>query len=102
MVLIPVLTVWWTHRRGARREYGLLVGSILIVCIPLLVLAHDHHMTCTWYDGPLASGGIYTLQMPLAVFVSAVIAALPLKWKLVRNFVAILVGESLLVYTWIS
>ena len=101
IVLIPVLAVWWTHRRGRQREYWLLVGSVLIVCIPLFVLSHYRHMTCTWDRGPCA-GGIETVQLPLSIVVAATIAAVPLKWKLVRNFVAILAGEVLLVDKWIS
>jgi len=59
-------------------------------------------MTCTWYGGPLAATGIETLQLPLSVFITAAIAAIPMKWKLVRDFGAILAGEILLIDTWIS
>ena len=102
MVLIPVLTVWWTHRRGARKEYWLLACSVLPVCLALLIYWRFHHMICTWYAGPLAATGIETIQLPLSIFAAAGIAAIPTKWRLLRNFVAILVGEVLLVDTWIS
>jgi hypothetical protein len=104
IVLIPILAVWWTHRRGTQREYWLLVGSVLIVCIPLLVLSYYRHMTCTWHRGPCGpcAGGIKTVQIPLSILVAAAIAAIPMKWKLVRNFVAILAGEMLLMDRWVS
>ena len=102
MVVIPILVVWWSHRRGAKQEYWLLLASVLILCAALLVFSRFHHMICTWYDGPLAATGIFTTQLPLSIFVAASLAAIPIKWKLVRNFIAILVGEVLLVNTWIS
>lgn len=102
MVLIPVLTVWWTHRRGARREYWLLAASVFMVCISLLVFSHYHDMVCTWYGGPLAATGIMTFQLPLSVFITTVIAAIPTKRKVVRNFIAVLIGEVLLINAWIS
>lgn len=97
MFLIPILTVWWTHRRGARKEYGILAASVLIVCLALLVYSRFERMTRTGYHI-----GILTAQMPFSVFVAASLAAIPIKWKLVRNFVAVLVGEILLLDTWVS
>lgn len=102
IVLIPLLTAWWSHRCGTRREYGLLVACVAIVCIPLLMLSHYRDLTCTWYAGPLSSTWIKTVQLPLSVFVTATIAAIPIKWRLVRNFIAIIIGEYLLVDTLIS
>ena len=98
LFLIPVLTVWWTHRRGARREYWILAASVLALCMPLFVLAYYHHMTSIG-NSPV---GIETVQLPLSVVVTATLSAIPVKWKFVRNFVAILVGEVLLAPTWIS
>jgi len=97
-LLIPVLTVWWTHRRGARREYWLLMFSLFAVCLPLLVLAHYCRQAAI-LDSP---DGIHTIQLPLAVAVASGLSAIPIKWKSVRNFVAIMIGEILLMPTWIA
>ncbi len=102
MVFIPILTVWWAHRRAARKEYRFLAGSILCVCLALLVYSRFESMLFTWYAGPLAATGIMTAQIPLSIFVAAAIAAIPKERKLFRNVVAIFVGEVLLMNTWIS
>ena len=102
MVLIPVLTVWWTHRRSAQKEYRILAGSIIVVCLAFLAYGHFQRMICTRYDGPLAAVGIFTVQLPLSVFVTSLLSAIPVTWKFTRNFVAIVMGEILLLDTWIS
>jgi hypothetical protein len=102
MVLIPILNIWWTHRRAERREYKILVVSFLSLFGPLLILAYYRRCVCTRYDAPLSASGINTLQIPLSLLVTTLITMLPVKMKLVRNFIAFLVGESLLLDTWIS
>ena len=72
MVLIPILTVWWIHRRGARKEYWILADSVLTVCLALLICWRFNHMICTWYGGPLAATGIETVQLPLSILVGHV------------------------------
>ncbi len=93
LALIPPLTVWWAHRRCERREYVFLVLTFLAVFIPLLILAANRHLTATWYAGPLAATGIMTIQIPMALLVTTLLAAIPLKMKVVRDVVALLAGE---------
>ena len=101
--LLPILVMWWTHRRVERKEYRILIISLVLACVSLIVLAWFRPMTCTTYDGPLAARGIKTFQIPLAVLVTALLTMIPTQMKLLRGFVAVLIGEVILnMIAWIS
>jgi len=105
LALMPPLAVLWVHRRCERREYQILVLTFLAAFVPLLILAAERHRTAIRYDGPLAAAGIMTVQIPMALLVTTLLAAIPLKMKLVRGFVAMLAGEMTLFLVggkWIS
>ncbi len=103
IILTPVLVMWWTHRRVERKEYTVLLLSIVALCVPLIILAQRHRQTAISYEGPLSSWGINTMQIPLAIAVTAAITMLPVNMKLLRGFAAILFGEFVLhAITWIS
>ncbi len=99
---IPVLTVWWVHRRGALKEYRLLAASALTVSLGLLACCPSGYTFCTYYGAPLSASGIFARQLPLSIFVAALLAAIPVRWRFVRNSIAILTGEILLLDTWVS
>lgn len=96
LALLPPLSVWWTHRRCERRDYGILVLSVLSVFVALLMLASSHPLTATWYDGPMSATGILTMQIPLCLLLTTSVTAIPMKMKLVRNVVAFILGEAIL------
>jgi hypothetical protein len=103
--LLPIVTVWFTHRRLERKEYVGLAASCLIVCLPLLIFAYFCPSVCTWYGGRLAARGISPVQIPLSLFVTPVICPARTRRKPIRiavYVVAVLVGEILLVDIWIS
>lgn len=103
LLLVPVLIIWWTHRRCERREYGALIISFLAVMITLFFLSDYRRFTATNYAGPLAGSGICTIQIPIAILAATLITAVPIKMKLFRDFIAFLVGEAILLHqTWIS
>ena len=81
----------------------LLLLSLIALCAPLIILAQSHRQTAISYEGPLEALGINTMQIPLAIVVTAAITALPVKMKFLRGFAAILFGEFVLTaITWIS
>lgn len=105
LTLIPPLIVWWVHNRCERREYTMLAFSLITTFISLLILASSHERVTIWYDGPRASRGIMTIQLPMALVATTLVAALPLKMRMVRNLIAVIVGEMTLFFTgglWIS
>ena len=97
--LIPVLSVWWTHRRAERREYIILAVSLLVVLVPLTIITF-HDRDTAFAGTPI---GIRTFQIPLAIFVAALITVIPTRLRLLRNFVAVLAGEFIMnMITWIT
>ena len=103
VLLIPILAMWWTHRRVERKEYKILHISLAAICMPLAVLAWFRPMTCTTYHGPLAASGIKTFQIPLAIFATALLTMIPIRMRFLRGFIAILAGEVILgMIIWIS
>jgi hypothetical protein len=103
LTLVPVLNVWWTHRRCDRREYQLLTISFLISWLLLAILSQCRHLTATRYQGPMAASGIETEQILAAFIVTPLITIIPVKWKLLRDLAALIVGEAIILrQTWVS
>ena len=103
LALLPAINIWWTHRRCDRREYLLLTSSFAVAFVLLLMLAQQRHLTATRYEGPLAATGIDTDQIPCALMMTTLITIIPIKWKLLRDLAALILGEAIILrHTWIS
>lgn len=103
---VPVLIVWWTHRRCERREHTLLTVSFLFSFALLLIPASHGDPIATHYDGPSRAKGIVAGQVLATLISCTLIAAIPTRLrllKMLRNLLAILIGEYLILApAWIS
>lgn len=99
-LLIPLLTVWWTDRRRERGEYRALASLIAVVCGSTYFYSLFRDTIWTWWYGPMAARGIYTVQIPLSILATTMIALIPTKakWETAIVYViAVIVGEFLLI-----
>jgi len=102
LIAVPPLIAWWTRKCSVKKEYLLLAVSIIIICAALAVLAFYEEFIFTRYAGSSAATGIWTLQIPLSVFATAVLAAIPVTWIRLCVVLSVIVGEVLLLDIWIS
>ena len=99
LLLILILTAWWSYRRVDKKEYLILALSFGTVYALLLILVHLKPVLCLYYHGPLGAAGFDSARLPRAVAVTAAIAAVPLKPKPLRivfAVIAVAVGEFVL------
>ena len=100
---IPLLVTWWTYRRMRYREYLLLISSLMIVCGPLLAMATKHQYGATQWSKYGSLCGILLLLIPLSVVTTAAVTAIPTRMVFLRGFLAILLGEVVLLsIAWIT
>jgi len=105
LAIIPVATFWYAHSCIKKRNYKLLWIVLLALCVPLFTLAYFKPMLSTWYGGPKAATGIFTIQIPLSMIATALILLLKSEKIAIRIIIyafAIVVGEVLLINIWVA
>jgi len=99
LMLLPPFAAWWAYRRRWRKEYGILLASMGLMCLALTILASFYPQICTSSSAVI---GIDTAQIPVSLSLAAVIAGAPGKGETGRLAAAVSAGELLLFIGWIT